>query len=163
MDIHLGIKWPQGSRPWACSPQKPSMGARGEEREGLARNHCWKGINSPKVSPAPCLGQAFMVSALSPPWAGIKGVLWEGADPRGKQRASQGTPTFSHWSFPPGWSHGQSPLASPSPQAPFKGKRGSGSDLMNSEWPGWHGRAEAHLPVVGPPSMSLTPGLRLGT
>lgn len=84
----LGVK--------ALGPLTPKTQCGGEGREGLAQSHSWKGINSPKVSPCPLPSQTFMVSALSPPKSGHQGALWEGADPRGKQRASQGTPTFSH-------------------------------------------------------------------
>ena len=69
----------------------------GEGREGLAQSHRWKGINSPKVPlPAPAWSGLHGLCPESPMSGHWAWALWEGADPRGKQRASQGTPTFSH-------------------------------------------------------------------
>lgn len=78
-------------------PEKPRVGVGGEEREGPAQDHCWKGINSPKVSsnPQPRLG--LHCSALSPTphhhhceWASGGALGWGG--PQGKGKGFSGNP-----------------------------------------------------------------------
>lgn len=114
---------------WTCPPRKPSVGAKGAGRAGLARRHCWTEINSPKVSPAPYLGWVFMVSAqsvpsssLTPAMSGHQGTLWQGQTP-GESKGRLREPPHSLTEV----SHQDDPTArvpwQPSPQSPLQGKR----------------------------------------
>ena len=91
------LSGPVGSKALGPFTPKKKKQCGGEGREGLAQSHRWKGINSPKVPlPAPAWSGLHGLCPESPMSGHWAWALWEGADPRGKQRASQGTPTFSH-------------------------------------------------------------------
>lgn len=118
----LGVK--------ALGPLTPKTQCGNEGREGLTWSHCWKGINSPKVSPCPLPSRAFMVSALSPSVSGHRagGHFGKGRTP-GESKGLLREPPNSLTEVP----HQDGPVARApwlpqAPRAPFKGKRGSGRD-----------------------------------
>lgn len=114
------------------TPRNPSVGARGERREGLTPSHCWKGINSPKVSPCPLPRLGFRGFCSEPPpprpheWAS-GGTLGRGG-PQGKAKGFSGNPHILSLKFPTRMVPWPDPLGSPSPLSPLsKGKEAQGS------------------------------------
>ena len=124
-----GVK---GLGPVHPKKKKTSVGAR--EEKGSPRATAGKELTlqrSPPPRPLP--GQAFMVSALSPPWVGIGGGHFGKGRTPGESKGLLREPPHSLTEVP----HQDGPVArAPSPWALFKGKRGSGHDFMNSDQAG---------------------------
>ena len=157
--LNCGQGRPRSLRPYGVKglgpvhpKKKPSVGAREEKGSPGATAGKELTLQRSPPTPHPLPGQAFMVSALSPPWVGIGGGHFGKGRTPGESKGLLREPPHSLTEVP----HQDGPVArAPSPWALFKGKRGSGHDFMNSEWPGWCGGVEP--PTYPLPAHVLSP------